>query len=1398
MVTAQDVASIDQIDKDVDGKQRGINALPLIVAQCNAIVSLVDETYFERAWCVVEAQMMQILRDSYGLHECWNHHVEGDQHGPPGLHPAPSFPLIEDNLVYALGSNRQKLKLSQPADEHTVKFLGPEILWAIQPSSTSDPSGPVSTPKIDGNSQGEENVLQILCRNFGSGDRVASSIPWRADVLRSATGMRQRSLNYLIRASLRSVGPDSVKAASEDKVDVPSTFQCARVCCKQRQHVISNIKCGSAITINVEVRQLSHDPGSDRLRAGTRLLSAFTPVSTDFELVASGTPPIRRYYRSSAGQVRRVEISINVGDAVYGAVENTKTVTVCVLFYVPRTFCWLVRRSLFSTCASEHDSTLCLLQICRAYSHCWLNTATRLSFAQSPPNGLCGEHQSTTTSTIRAVNSDDELDYNLPIQSTAVGQATTPTTHPLSLPTPTSAPATCSPHDLPPVSSTPESRSQRSERFSRVHEWERGVRVGQAKHISLRGYGTPTPAGMLAQSDGRSAGNDKNTRPRTKTLEERSRQNHSPISATLRSRTRVGSVHSPESISSYGAEYSASIPAHRSPPSVPSISTLEAQTQTLTQAETEGRRSISPVSPKTSSSIASPTSSASHRRVKHLMRTLNGGTSGSVLYRHTPTSSWIQSYCYTGESTAALMCESQSSEGVHRTLIPNLRCCTVRPRLEGETPYLEVISSRPHFQVQLKLLTQADFDAWYATLMFWASGGHPLPPMPAHPSSSNSNGDSNSAPTVETSPAVVRRQSSAHVETIQGQRERAMSNKSDRRKSVVSSHKEPPVIKIGKMIFWDTNTYTNSAPILASSGGTSTPRPTVHRLQSYGSRRWRRISGQLRENGELKLHSDVDNSLISVVELSQLSRCALQRLDSSVLDRDFCIGIYPQYMAVGTHTQPGFVRPIFLSLENRVLYEVWFVLLRAFTVPQLYGPSFSASGDDGNEQGNLAALPASTTHNMFRVERSLMVRVKEAKLYPTSSPVVPEAGFSGGHSKSGTGIVRPAPHGHYAEVLLDNETRGKTAIKYELSYPAWNESFEFLDLPSTLQSAGIVIKRRPQDGNQPVEHKGAYDAFTMNGDSHGGYTGLNADITCGKVDISELEEEKEVEKWWPLTNALGQQVGDIFIKIRADERVILMARDYQLLSDLLHRFSNNLTLHIAHVVHSDLKRLSDCLLSIFQVSGKVSDWLISLVEDEVDGLHKETPISRLRHNRRVGSEAGSDIMGIGGSPANREAIVRDMNKNATLEANLLFRGNTLLTKSLDTHMRRVGKEYLEQCLSAKLQDIRDKDLDCEVDPNKVSSQHDLERNWRRLNSATAEVWRAIFDHRQRCPIELRIIFKHIRACAEDTYGDFSRSVSYSSVSGFLFLRFFCPAVLNPKLFGLMKGKFQYRNPIVAY
>lgn len=37
------------------------------------MISLVDEEYYERAWCAVEVISMRELINSYGIHEWWEH-----------------------------------------------------------------------------------------------------------------------------------------------------------------------------------------------------------------------------------------------------------------------------------------------------------------------------------------------------------------------------------------------------------------------------------------------------------------------------------------------------------------------------------------------------------------------------------------------------------------------------------------------------------------------------------------------------------------------------------------------------------------------------------------------------------------------------------------------------------------------------------------------------------------------------------------------------------------------------------------------------------------------------------------------------------------------------------------------------------------------------------------------------------------------------------------------------------------------------------------------------------------------------------------------------------------------------------------------------------------------------
>ena len=730
---------------------------------------------------------------------------------------------------------------------------------------------------------------------------------------------------------------------------------------------------------------------------------------------------------------------------------------------------------------------------------------------------------------------------------------------------------------------------------------------------------------------------------------------------------------------------------------------------------------------------------------------------GILSFRTSAIGTWSSGYCAINVASGSLIYQKQGDVSHSKTLIHDLRGCQVRTLYDAESrsTFLDVATRSSTTGIHLRPHVFETFDSWLAALLCW----QPIRPK-----------------------GLQNKMTKPQTPLISGPRPSPVSERrlgDRRRNSEIIQTKGAAIIKVGKVLMWDQDYRSGkSTPV-------SPQRASTYKQERSMSTSWRKISCTLQENGHFKLYTESDVALVAVVPLSSLSRCAIQRLDPSILDDEFSLAIYPQYTSQ-TSVTPA-VHTIFLSMETRVLFEVWFVLLRAFTIPELYGPEqISAEPYLGPFESASVTRRTSSVADMFRVERLLSVRVIEAKMHssPTSHLRAPFA-----NARSRPASKEDSVSGSYfAEVSIDGDVRGKTQLKQDTSNPFWREDFEIVDLPAVISMASIEVKTRNSSqrdwtlvAHSPynIEHENINPLSVV-----GEIEVSPLDMTYGKVDFrfDELERGTDTEKWWPIMNEHGEIVGDLLMKIRIDELVVLMGREYRPLSELLYAFSTGLTNQIAQALHSELKRLSETLLNIFQVSAQASDWIMSLVEDEIDNTHKETPVTKFRYGRRIASNDSHE------TGVDREMLVRDLGKSATSEANLLFRGNTLLTKALDLHMQRLGKEYLEDALREKIRDIDESDPDCEVDPNKVQNPQDLERNWRNLIALTENIWKSISVSATRCPPELRLIFRHIRACAEDRYGDYLRSVTYSSVSGFLFLRFFVPAVLNPKLFGLLKSK----------
>jgi len=178
---------------------------------------------------------------------------------------------------------------------------------------------------------------------------------------------------------------------------------------------------------------------------------------------------------------------------------------------------------------------------------------------------------------------------------------------------------------------------------------------------------------------------------------------------------------------------------------------------------------------------------------------------------------------------------------------------------------------------------------------------------------------------------------------------------------------------------------------------------------------------------------------------------------------------------------------------------------------------------------------------------------------------------------------------------------------------------------------------------------------------------------------------------------------------------------------------------LADVCHLDRVPLANSLLRIFRYERKEADLLRSLNQAEVE-KEDETPT--------------------------------------------LFRAASLTTTLMDLYMKSVCTSFLKAALRDTIVKLIESKQSCELNPTKMDSPEDACNNAEFLLQVLDEVTLSIFTSPDACPRTLRYICGCLQRAVVAKWPH-ERLVRTRVVSGFIFLRLLCPAILNPRSFNLI-------------
>ncbi|KAM6038309.1 RAS protein activator like-3 [Chlamydotis macqueenii] len=243
------------------------------------------------------------------------------------------------------------------------------------------------------------------------------------------------------------------------------------------------------------------------------------------------------------------------------------------------------------------------------------------------------------------------------------------------------------------------------------------------------------------------------------------------------------------------------------------------------------------------------------------------------------------------------------------------------------------------------------------------------------------------------------------------------------------------------------------------------------------------------------------------------------------------------------------------------------------------------------------------------------------------------------------------------------------------------------------------------------------------------------------IPLEELAAARQpLERWYPLSGpGGGERVPSVRVRGRYREVRVLPIVRYKELAEFITFHYRELCACLEPTIAVRHKEeLASALVRVLQSTGKAKSFLIDLGVAELDRFD------------------------------DREALI--------------FRENTLATKAIDEYMKLVGGKYLQDTLGEAVAQLCTSDDSCEVDPSKCASL-DLSDNQNNLRQVCEETFQRIAASCDAFPAELGEIFA---AWQEECAARGKAPIGQRLVSASLFLRFLCPAIMSPSLFGLVQ------------